>query len=95
MTMDFDAKRAAFQLPEGVIYLDGNSLGPLPRGAAARIARTTEAEWGEMLIGAWNRADWMSWPGRLGDRIGRPVNGVAVASRSRPATCARDPPPTV
>jgi hypothetical protein len=34
-------------------------------------------------------------PGRLGDRIGRPVNGVAVASRSRPATCARDPPPTV
>ncbi|MEY4982531.1 MAG: kynureninase, partial [Pseudomonadota bacterium] len=64
MTTDFDATRDAFILPEGVIYLDGNSLGPLPRAAAARVARTVEAEWGQMLITGWNRAGWMDHPAR-------------------------------
>ncbi|RDC71721.1 kynureninase [Rhodovulum sp. 12E13] len=71
MQTDFDWTRAQFHLPEGVTYLDGNSLGPLPRAAAGRVAQAVEAEWGEMLIGGWNRAGWMAQPDRLGDRIGR------------------------
>ena len=69
--MDFAATRALFQLPDGVVYLDGNSLGPLPRAAAARVARTLTDEWGEMVITGWNRAGWMAQPVALGDRIGR------------------------
>jgi len=61
-TADFAATRAAFHMPEGVIYLDGNSLGPLPRGAAERVAETVTDEWGEMLITGWNRAGWMAKP---------------------------------
>lgn len=68
---DFAATKALFHLPEGVIYLDGNSLGPLPRAALARLAHTVEDEWGEMLITAWNRAGWMDQPSRQGERIGR------------------------
>jgi kynureninase len=68
---DFTATKAMFHLPEGMIYLDGNSLGPLPKAAAARVARTIEAEWGEMLITGWNRAGWMDLPSGLGLRIGR------------------------
>ncbi|MDA8869903.1 kynureninase [Rhizobiaceae bacterium] len=67
--------RAAFNLPEGVTYLDGNSLGPLPKAALARVEETMRAEWGEMLIGGWNKGGpqgngWMGEPTRLGDRIG-------------------------
>ncbi len=68
---DFAATKALFHLPEGVIYLDGNSLGPLPRAASDRLRRTVEDEWGDMLITGWNRAGWMEMPRRLGDRIGR------------------------
>ena len=71
MTTDFTATRALFNLPEGVIYLDGNSLGPLPRAAAARVARTVTEEWGQMLITGWNKAGWMDLPSRLGTRVGR------------------------
>jgi len=71
MPTDFAATRGLFDLPEGMIYLDGNSLGPLPRTAAARVARTVTEEWGQMLIGGWNKAGWMDLPARLGDRIGR------------------------
>lgn len=68
---DFDATRGMFKLPEGQIYLDGNSLGPLPRGAEAAMARVLFDEWGEMVITGWNRAGWMALPDQLGDRIGR------------------------
>lgn len=71
MTTDFAATRALFHLPAGVIYLDGNSLGPLPRAAAERVRACVEDEWGDMLITAWNRAGWMDKPRALGDRIGR------------------------
>ncbi|MDJ0824554.1 MAG: kynureninase [Rhodobacter sp.] len=73
---DFAATKALFHLPEGVIYLDGNSLGPLPKAAASRVAQAVEAEWGEMLITGWNKAGWMAQPGVLGDRIGRLIGAA-------------------
>lgn len=79
--MDWTALRGQFHLPDGVIYLDGNSLGPLPRGVAERVRAVIEDEWGEMLIRGWNDGaggqGWMSWPTRLGDRIGRLIGAPA------------------
>jgi kynureninase len=75
-------RKELFDLPDGVIYLDGNSLGPLPRGAVQRAVKTIEAEWGAELIKAWNTADWMALPQRVGDRIatliGAPQGSVAT-----------------
>ena len=68
---DFAATKAMFHLPEGLIYLDGNSLGPLPKTAATRVAHAAGAEWGELLITGWNKAGWMAQPAALGDRIGK------------------------
>lgn len=68
---DFTAIKAMFDLPEGVIYLDGNSLGPLPRAATDRVNEMLVREWGQMLITGWNKAGWMALPTGLGDRIGR------------------------
>ncbi len=74
---DFAATKAMFDLPQGITYLDGNSLGPLPRKAAARVAQAVSAEWGQMLIGGWNRAGWMDLPRRLGDRIAALIGAQA------------------
>ena len=71
MPTDFAATKALFHLPPGVIYLDGNSLGPLPRAAMAKMAHVMQAEWGDMLIGGWNKAGWMDAPTRVGDRVAR------------------------
>lgn len=63
-------RKDMFDIPKGVIYLDGNSLGVLPKGAAKRATQTIEDEWGEQLIRAWNTAGWMDLPRVVGDRIG-------------------------
>ncbi|OSQ36397.1 kynureninase [Thalassospira mesophila] len=68
---DFAASKALFHLPADVIYLDGNSLGPMPKAAIERARTTIADQWGEMLIRGWNDADWMSLPGRVGNRIAR------------------------
>ena len=73
---DFTKTRAEFILPEGVVYLDGNSLGPLPRAAQDRMSRTVQDEWGQMLITGWNKAGWMDQPRALGDRIGRLIGAA-------------------
>src|SRR5690606_430545 len=68
--------RDRFAIPAGVIYLDGNSLGALPKAAAARVQRTVEEEWGDGLIRSWNTADWIDLPRRVGDKIA-PLVGAA------------------
>jgi len=73
---DFAATRARFLLPEGLIYLDGNSLGPLPLAAADRVGATIRDEWGAMLIRGWNAAGWMDMPARVGDRIARLIGAA-------------------
>jgi kynureninase len=79
---DFAATKALFHLPAGMTYLDGNSLGPLPKTAAAHVARTVQDEWGAMLITAWNKAGWMDKPIQVGNRIARLVgaepNSIAM-----------------
>ncbi len=68
---DFALTKARFRLPTGLIYLDGNSLGPLPVRAMAAAERVIAEEWGGLLIRAWNEAGWISQPRRVGDRIAR------------------------
>ena len=74
---DFARTKALFHLPEGVIYMDGNSLGPMPLSAGERIDRLLSEEWGEMLVRGWNDAGWMDQPCRIGDRIGRLIGAPA------------------
>ena len=61
--------RDHFHIPQGLIYLDGNSLGVMPVSAAACAARVVTEEWGQGLIGSWNAAGWFTLPQRLGARI--------------------------
>ena len=63
------ALRDRFDLPEGVIYLDGNSLGARPKAALARAQDVVSREWGHDLIKSWNTAGWFALPKRLGDRL--------------------------
>jgi len=63
--------RERFVLPDGVIYLDGNSLGPLPRATRERLDAALAVEWGQGLIRSWNEADWIGAPTRIGGKIAR------------------------
>ena len=77
--------RDAFDLPAGVIYLDGNSLGALPRATPARLAEVATREWGSDLIRSWNTNGWIEAPQRVGDKIARLVGaapGEVVAADS-------------
>jgi kynureninase len=65
------AWRERFALPDGVIYLDGNSLGPLPRATAAIVQDAVRRQWGEDLITSWNKHGWVDLPQRLGAKIAR------------------------
>lgn len=75
-------RKDLFDIPEGVIYLDGNSLGAMPKAAQARASQVITQEWGKELIKAWNTADWMALPQKVGDRIagliGAPAGSVAT-----------------
>jgi kynureninase len=64
-------KRQDFAIPPGMIYLDGNSLGVLPKNVPARVLDTAEKQWGESLIISWNEHGWFHLPRRIGDRIAR------------------------
>jgi len=68
--------RGEFALPDGIVYLDGNSLGALPRAAAARVREVAEREWGERLVRSWNEAGWIDLPARVAARIA-PLVGAA------------------
>ncbi len=68
--------RERFTLPDGIIYLDGNSLGPLPCATAARIAAVVEQEWGRGLIRSWNDAGWMDLSARIADDIARLIGAA-------------------
>jgi len=77
--------RDQFFLPEGVIYLDGNSLGVLPRTAAARVAEAVTQQWGQGLVRSWNSAGWFDAPQRLGNKIAQLIGaapGEVVATDS-------------
>src|SRR6266702_3686726 len=79
------AFRERFALPDGIIYLDGNSLGALPKATPARLARLIEAEWGQDLIRSWNQHGWIDLPQRVGDKIGRLIGarpGEVIAADS-------------
>jgi kynureninase len=70
-------RRELFLVPEGTIYLDGNSLGALPRSVPERLSRAVTEEWGRGLISSWNTADWINLPARVGAKIA-PLLGVAA-----------------
>ena len=67
--------RDRFRLPDGLIYLDGNSLGALPAAAADALAETAERQWGKDLIASWNKHDWIDWPTRIAARLA-PIVGA-------------------
>ncbi len=71
------ALRDQFAIPADVVYLDGNSLGALPKATAARVQQVIEREWGTQQIRSWNSAGWIEWPHRIGDKIARLVGADA------------------
>lgn len=70
-------RKERFILPDGIIYLDGNSLGPMPVDVPARVAGVMTEEWAQMLIRGWNKAGWMAMPGDVGTAVGRLIGAPA------------------
>ncbi len=68
--------RERFRLPDGIIYLDGNSLGALPVAAPAALAKTAERQWGDDLITSWTKHDWIDWPTQIAAKLA-PMVGAA------------------
>ena len=75
-------RKDLFELPEGMIYLDGNSLGPLPKSVNAALSSMVTDQWGAHLIKGWNVDDWMGQPMRVGNMVGKligaPKNAVTM-----------------
>ena len=69
--------RDRFSLPEGVIYLDGNSLGALPTAAAHAVRDAVENQWGCDLIASWNKHGWIGLPQKTGGKIARLIGAGA------------------
>lgn len=70
-------RKELFDIPEGIIYLDGNSLGPLPRAVTSHVSNVVTAQWGAQLIRGWNESRWMQQPGRVGDLVARLLGAPA------------------
>lgn len=70
------AFRAQFELPDNLVYLDGNSLGALPRSARERVAHVVAQEWGHGLIRSWDQADWIGLPLRAGEKVARLIGAA-------------------
>ena len=68
--------RERFALPDGVIYLDGNSLGALPKETSTHLADVVERQWGQDLITSWNKHGWIDWPTRVAAKLA-PIVGAA------------------
>lgn len=64
-------RKDLFDIPDGVIYLDGNSLGPLPKGVSEAVQDAVVAQWGGELIKGWNTCNWMEQPARVGNKVAR------------------------
>lgn len=75
-------KRELFSLPENTVYLDGNSLGPLPKAAELRAREVVNEQWGRDLITSWNKHQWISLPSKVGDQI-----GALVGAKSGQVIC--------
>ena len=79
-----------FVLPDGLIYLDGNSLGPAPKAVFAEIEKTAHQEWAQDLIGSWNSAGWFELPSKLGAIIadiigaGHTFNHIKIGWKTAP-----------
>ena len=82
-------KKHLFEIPEGMIYLDGNSLGPLPTKAAERVSKMLKDEWGKMLIKGWNQAGWMRQPSTVGDRIGELIGAPSGSTVTGDTLCIK------
>ena len=73
---DFDKLRSRFQLPDGKVYLDGNSLGALPRHTETRLQEVISREWADEIVSGWNTKQWIDLPLSVGDQIA-PIIGAA------------------